>query len=494
MIYDRITDKLSPFNYIITIVIASSLGIAVAFGLGRLFIMLITVALFIIIILNLRSDPAEIYLNSILLSMLFPATIMLDEYRVGTITTLLVTFIFTYLILRRGYSYKRECDYEIHSRKMVLYACITVIPFFFPLSKLFGAPLLFKSSLGLLFIYFVNLMIFYILITSVQNRANFIKICNCLLLISFLAGLTVVFHYLNPSLATNIFNLLFADDNMYDSVTHFVRDGGIIQRSKGIFNDYELEAELAAIGFVFSCSLLFIKTKVRYYAAVMVPFFLIVIFLTGTRGALISLTGGLLYLLLCMLKSRMLSLVSLFRIVILFLFSFALSLSLSPVRSYFDRFLSTTLVGYMPDTRVYKWSIYWNEITQNVITGHGLHRHGLFDANVRFIVTGDAHSLYIGLLYAGGLLAFILFLNFIFMLHNTTTLSRLLKLGDRIDITFLCYAIGLKAAFVVFLIDQIKITYMRGINYQHYAWFIFGIMGVLSVLVNKYSKERLRPD
>ena len=246
-------------------------------------------------------------------------------------------------------------------------------------------------------------------------------------------------------------------------------------RMGGPFLDYELAAEFFAISALI-IFFMFVRSKrllTRSLLAALLFMDMMMMFATITRGAFISLSIGVGYL--AFLSRRELNivrLVSLAGAVTLMVFVLEFFVAGHTVSgSLFDRLVGMTFKhGIIPYNRVAAWGGAIERGMQHPILGNGPG----WDFGRGLSVGLWPHNQYLFYFNITGLFGLSAFL---FLLYR---LWRMTCLGLRASIVSSPFPEALMqilhVCFVIFLIDQIKIEYLRNDRYTFFVWIFFGLI------------------
>jgi O-antigen ligase len=245
-------------------------------------------------------------------------------------------------------------------------------------------------------------------------------------------------------------------------------------RAGSVFYDYELLCEFCALNALLVL-FLFIRAKslllrLAYGGLLLLVAFMM--FTTVTRGGLISLGVGILYL--SWMVRRRLTMVG------TTIVAGAVTAGLigmnwfvttyTPSGNMFGRLFGTTIVNSMPESRAAVWPAAWERIFEHPFIGHG---------PLYTIITSGAriyywpHSIY---LYVANNVGFIGLSVFLWLLWTLFRISR--PRTDDLQHPDLTqgYMLIARAQMVVFLVDQIKIEYLRNDIYMFQIWLVFALM------------------
>jgi O-antigen ligase len=257
-------------------------------------------------------------------------------------------------------------------------------------------------------------------------------------------------------------------------------------RVGGPFFDYELLAEFCAVNLLL---VVFLAIRARsttrrlVFAGIglLVAF---VLFATVTRGAIISLTLASLYLTWIMRRHvRFVPLVvTLSLSVAAFLgFNFLVA-TYTRSGDLLERLLGTKFEGLVPDTRVGAWQQGWDRFLEHPIIGSGpayVHQVG-----IEYVVWPHNGYLYVACLVG------VVGLGFFLWLIGTLWFST----RPRVDsLTHPRYAqafmLVAHAQMVLFIVDQMKIDFLRNRVYQAQVWLMFASIAAAHAIVSRQRAE-----
>ena len=239
------------------------------------------------------------------------------------------------------------------------------------------------------------------------------------------------------------------------------------------FYDFELLAEYCALNSLLILFLLLRAESVarRVLFGALLSLVLFVLFATVTKGAVISLAAGTVYL--AWIVRRRLSFVTLVMV------AAALVAGFQGMNYYVAHFTrsgnlltrfadSSGFTGYMPESRAAAWTGAWERIFEHPFIGHGPFYSGMSGTHIYYW----PHNLY---LFVANNVGFIGFGVFAWLLWTLFRISRPrtddLRHGDYMR----SYLIIARVQVVVFLIDQTKIEFMRSGNYEFQVWLVFAL-------------------
>jgi hypothetical protein len=244
-------------------------------------------------------------------------------------------------------------------------------------------------------------------------------------------------------------------------------------RVGSIFLDYELLCEYCALNLLLVLFLLARSRSLlpRLAYGGLALFVVFVLFTTVTRGGLIALAIGVLYLM-WLIRRRLTFVgvtVGLAMVVLGALAMNAYVVSSTHSGNLLERLSTSEVSGLVPDTRKVVWSIAWERIFQHPLIGHGPSYSLVSGGRLYYW----PHSLY---LFVANNVGFIGLAVMVWLLWTLFQMTRPvtddLQGGDYVG----SYLIVARAQMLVFLVDQIKIEYLRNTTYQFQVWLMFGLM------------------
>ncbi len=259
-------------------------------------------------------------------------------------------------------------------------------------------------------------------------------------------------------------------------------------RMGGPFHDFELLAEFFAMNALF-IFLLFVRSRRLVEKTLFMLILLADIFLmlaTVTRGAFISLFIGFVYLM--FLSRRDLNIVKVVGIfaaviaMVVVLETFVASYTTSG--SLFDRLVATTFErGVIPDNRVEAWGGAWKRGMRSPLIGHG----AFYDVSQDPDAYLWPHSVF---LYYLNIIGFIGLTGFLILLYRLMKSSLRGLRSSLTDSTFSEALMKiLHVCLVMFIIDQIKIEYLRNDIYSYYIWIFFALIIATGNVITRQREE-----
>ncbi|HTO92550.1 MAG TPA: O-antigen ligase family protein [Candidatus Sulfotelmatobacter sp.] len=256
-------------------------------------------------------------------------------------------------------------------------------------------------------------------------------------------------------------------------------------RVGGPFFDYELLAEFTAMNLIFFIFLV-AQAKSATRRAIYAGFLLMTLFIlfsTITRGGMLALGVGMAYLLFVIRKR-----IQVVPFTIIGGVATAIFLALSFYVAHFTksgdvfaRFQKTQFVGLIPDSRAAVWPQAWGRWMQHPWIGWGPYysvEHGL-------TLWYWPHCL---LLFVGNNIGFVGVTFFLWFLFRMLRAS--IPTTDRLnDPSYSkAYLLAAHVQLVIFLVDELKIEYLRNPIYQFQIWVMFSMLIATSLIVKQQAR------
>ncbi len=239
------------------------------------------------------------------------------------------------------------------------------------------------------------------------------------------------------------------------------------------FYDYELLCEYCAIYVPLILFLLLRAESILLRTAYggLLALVVFVMFATVTRGGVIALGIGILYLL--WLVRRRLTMVGVTvttGVVAAGLIGMNWFVATyTRTGDLFERLAGSTVVGFVPDNRSVVWPRAWDRIFEHPLLGHGPYYSPLSGTQVYHW----PHSLP---LYLANNVGFIGFAIFAWLLWTLFRITRPTTDDLRHPDFLRSYMIIARVQMLIFLVDEIKVEYLRNINYAFQVWMMFALM------------------
>ena len=263
-----------------------------------------------------------------------------------------------------------------------------------------------------------------------------------------------------------------------------LRSGSV--RVGSTFLDYELYGEYCVLN-LFLQFFLWTRATSRTQRVVLAGIMALTffcLFATVTRGALISFGVGSAYLI--WLSRKRLNFVRLTMVLCLAIGAIAgadfIVSTFTSSGSVLARLFGTKLEGgVMPDSRAMVWSQAFGNVLEHPIIGHGPYYAARKGVEVQYW----PHNVYLFYAYIVGFVGLACYLLVLWQLWRSSR-PRALSLGDG---TFIQGATLLtRVMLFTFIIDQIKIDYLRNNVYSFYVWFMFGMIYAVGRVADREAK------
>lgn len=259
-------------------------------------------------------------------------------------------------------------------------------------------------------------------------------------------------------------------------------------RMGGPFRDFELFAEFLALSapIIFFMIIRSRRLAVRILFTILLLADFFMLFSTITRGAFISLAIGVIYF--AVISRRdfnflrfvgiTVTLVSISLIMNYIVANYTISGSL------FDRLFKTKFVGLIPDTRYGAWTYAWQRAMQHPFIGHAPAWKFSRGLTTEFW----PHNAYLYILNVSGFFGLFAFLFLLYKLFKASLPGiKSSIVSSPFPEAFLKV---LHVCLVIFVIDQIKIEYLRNINYVYFIWLLFGLIAASRNIIMQKERER----
>ena len=256
-------------------------------------------------------------------------------------------------------------------------------------------------------------------------------------------------------------------------------------RMGGPFLDFELFAEFLALNvpIIFLVIIRSRRLAVRILITILLLADLFMLFTTITRGAFISLTIGLVYL--AVISRRDLNIVRFAGIAATLVFVMMIMnyvvANYTISGSLFARLFKTTFSrSLIPDTRYDAWHNAWARAMQHPIIGHAPG----WEFSRGLTTEYWPHNVYLYILNITGFFGLFAFLFLLYKLFRASLPGIKSSLVSSPFPEALMKV--LHVCLVMFIIDQVKIEYLRNINYVYFVWLIFGLIAATrNVILDK---------
>lgn len=289
----------------------------------------------------------------------------------------------------------------------------------------------------------------------------------------------------------NVVELLFPGKVIVPGWLRTQHSPGIVLRGirvKGPFNDFELNAEFFTLN-SFIVFFLLVRARrmlTRFVLGSILIVDLFMMFATVTRGAFFSLIAGVIYLM--FLSRKELNAVKFFGILISFvailfiLEAFVTQYTVSG--SLFNRVVNTTFEkGFIPDSRSGIWEQAIERGMEHPIFGNGPGWDFVSGYSQGFW----PHNLYLFYFNSLGIVGLLAFLFLMYRIVKATLPGIKASLGES------SYPLALMKIFhvviLIFMLDQIKIEYLRNKIYTFFIWALFALVISTYNIIMKERKE-----
>lgn len=326
-------------------------------------------------------------------------------------------------------------------------------------------------------------LLFYLIVSNVRTRRD-LKLLNGFQLVSLGSVLAIgLWELTHPGQILIPGWIDFGSSEMRGGLTmalHNVRIGGP-------FFDYELLCEYCGIATLF---LMFLIAQARSPSrktvlALMLGVTVLCLFATVTRGGFVAALLGIGYLL-WHVRRRLKFVPATIIAVAAVVFLFGLNQYVSQhtnAGDLFERMGNTKFVNGMPESRSGTWPLAVQRMMRHPIIGHGPH----YDVQRGREVWYWPHNLY---LYLGNIVGIVGLFFFLWFMWTLWRISR--PTVDRLDHPDYARAFLLvgHVQLIVFLVDQVKIEYLRNGIYQYQVWVLFAsIVAAHHVVKNERAGE-----
>ncbi len=349
-------------------------------------------------------------------------------------------------------------------------------------------PVILQGAIRNLISVFASFMLFYIAANFIRTEAQlrtFVRILAIAVALSLFVGIFELFFPGRPLIP----GWVLAQGAAKDASREGYRVGGP-------FADFELFGEFMAISFFIA---LFAYRRAttpnsRFFAGALTVLTVFGLLASVTRGATLAFMGGVVYftwLIRRRLKFRDLVAALLIFVVIYLGLEFVVS-NFTRSGSVFDRLFATKFVHGLPDSRA-MWPIIWDRVLEHPFIGHGPY----YDLGLQRGLTGGGlyiytwpHNQYLYYAHTVGILGMVAFLFIAGRLLWISHRDRAVSLQEASYARSLMLA--LHVMLLVFLVDEIKIDYLRNPVYLFFPWLLMGLIVATHRIIRNQDRERLR--
>jgi hypothetical protein len=331
-----------------------------------------------------------------------------------------------------------------------------------------------------------GLMLFYLIVNNVRTAQDLrrVHVIQC---VALAAGLGLsLWELYHPG---TVFIRGWLDFSMGGDVreTHGLELHDV--RIGGPFFDYELFCEYCALSLLL---LVFLLAQARSATrktllGVLLLATAFCMFATVTRGGFVALACGVIYLLWHIRRRlKIVPMTILTGAAVLFFFGMNYYVShYTQSADLLARLEGTKFVGWIPESRAQTWPDAWERLLMHPIIGHG--PFYAYEINLRTFFWPHCLYLYIGnLVGLVGLGLFLWFLAVLWFISRPTT--------DRVDDP--SYAQGFlliaNVQLITFMVDEIKIEFLRNPIYQFQPWILFGTIVAAHQILRRERAAGLR--
>ena len=400
---------------------------------------------------------------------------------IGSTTVIFAFIIFSFWLLRVALGYEKK---PITSG---LELPILVLTLFYVLSFIMVDGAHWHLAIAKFRIYFSCLLIFYLVVNLIRTERDTNFTLNALIASFCVVAAIAMIEIWLPQHSHILDILHVRTKGVYGD---FISEAGT--RVGSVFGDYEMFAEYLAI-FVPIILTRILSEKQFMRQMIWVPMLgtsIMLLLATATRGGFISFVCGMIYLI--WIARRIVNYQKLLPILIIAFVSFYVSALLlnqfTDTASLFGRLEQTKFVRGMPDTRAQRWTEAWELIEESPILGHG--PYYFVGVDERNVTHRYPHSLFLFLSYQIGIPGALVFywLLLTAMIRSYKTARRYATKHSE-----LAYMVVLLSSiFVIFFVDEIKISFLRYDNTQHFTWTMLGLLASVSRVANARADKEKR--
>jgi len=334
-------------------------------------------------------------------------------------------------------------------------------------------------------IYTINflaaVLFFYMIINFVDDEA---KLKKTIAVSIFTCGLVITF---------TILELLFPGRELIPNWLYTEHKIALImkgQRMGGPFHDFELNAEFFAMN-VPIILLMIVRSRrllTRSIYTILLVTNLFMLFATMTRGAFISLVIGMIYMAYaCRKDLNFVRFASLIIIAVVLVFALDMIVAQHTISgSLLTRLVQENkYVHGIPYNRYWAWVGAVNRAREHLIIGHGPG----WDFSRGLKLEFWPHNAYLFYLDIGGLFGLFGFVFLLVRLVKASFVSWKSSLArSPLPEAFMKV---LNVSLVIFIIDQMKIDYLRNTIYLYFVWFFFGLIAATRNIILEKERTRL---
>jgi len=314
-----------------------------------------------------------------------------------------------------------------------------------------------------------SIFVFYLIVSAVRDEATLKRMMRIITIMSITCWLTAVWELVFPGKPIIPGWILSGAYYSAEAIERGLRVGGP-------FQDFELFAEFNAMLLpimIFQAARAENRRQRTFFVGlVLLNFFTLMA--TVTRGATIALAAGMLYMLFLLRKTtptRTLAVIFGMAVLVFSAIEFYLS-NFTVSGSVLDRLIDTKMVNGMPDSRTF-----WPDILARALekpwVGHGPYYEFGEPGREKLERFFWPHNGYLYYLHTVGILGTAAFIWMLFRMLVGSFRDSIHKLDSADYPSSLLFAWHI--TLVIFVIDQLKIEYLRSQFYQFWPWIVFGM-------------------
>lgn len=436
---------------------------------NKTFIVSIVTAIIVVLCFVL---PLKMLLLFTIFVLPFPVLRSVGEANTYWIIIFFISILFRNVINRKGFSFSNPINIPL----ILLVMTYIISTLFMPSSQMFEGV---RATVVLL----SCIALFYIIINIISEEQLLWKVITIVGIIYLIQESVGLFQLINPGYRLPMSEI--SADSVGLQFLGFESRGTF--RPAGSFHDHELFAEFIAMGIPLQ---IFMAQQKRnsfrllwIICLILSPILLIAV---SSRGAVISLAIGLAYWAIINFKKGYFKYQFLWWVIpiILFFILQGYLVKYLEIISPVERFKETTFFGIIPETRVIPWERAIDQIKNAPFFGYGPRLAVDF-----YRLFGWPHSAYLFYLITVGPIGLGCFIFILFRLFKKSAnyIWSSSNYNEHIGL-----AIALQTSLLIFIIDQIKIGYLRWANYQRFVWLIFGLLVVTLNILKKKDFQHLR--
>jgi len=320
-----------------------------------------------------------------------------------------------------------------------------------------------NSSFQVFLLVIASVLTFYVIVNNIHTNADLMRL-HFFQAITITSACLFAAYELNHPGGTLIRGwITFKNTTGTEFNTHNIRVGGP-------FGDFELMSEYTALSVLL---VLFMWVRAssrsrRIWLGGLGLLAMFILFATVTRGAIFALGAGLLYA--AWVLRRRLRIVPVVVVTTVLVSGF---LAMNFYVSHFtrsgnliERLGETKFVGGIPDSRVSTWHGAWERYLQHPVIGHG----PIYTLQTGIRTWAWPHNVY---LYIANIIGAVGLAMFLLLFWKLWRISRP-KTDDLRHPSYAeAFLVVAHVQLFVFLVDEIKIDFLRNIIYQFQPWILF---------------------